>query len=78
MMALSSGVIYAVMAVASLLPGTLPLGLGILDPPGFGLKAYRWRKFGFPLKLFRNVSGKGKRQGDELRTTVHSRRGSRD
>ncbi|CAM9961072.1 unnamed protein product, partial [Ectocarpus sp. 8 AP-2014] len=43
----------AVMAVASLLPGTLPLGLGRLDPPGFGLKAYRWRKHGFPLKLFR-------------------------
>eukprot|EP00903_Cladosiphon_okamuranus_P012106 g11359.t1 len=42
-----------VMAVASLLPGTLPLGLGRLDPPGFGLKAYRWRKYGFPLKLFR-------------------------
>ncbi|CBJ31291.1 conserved unknown protein [Ectocarpus siliculosus] len=43
----------AVMAVASLLPGSLPLGLGRLDPPGFGLKAYRWRKHGFPLKLFR-------------------------
>lgn len=46
----------AVMAVASLLPGTLPLGLGRLDPPGFGLKAYRWRKYGFPLKLFREVN----------------------
>lgn len=53
-----------VMAVASLLPGTLPLGLGRLDPPGFGLKAYRWRKFGFPLKVFREVwcdiGGRGK------------------
>lgn len=43
------------MAVASVLPGSLPLGLGRLDPPGFGLKAYRWRKYGFPLKLFRKV-----------------------
>ncbi|CAM9423567.1 unnamed protein product [Ascophyllum nodosum] len=43
----------AVMAVASVLPGSLPLGLGRLDPPGFGPKAYRWRKYGFPLKLFR-------------------------
>lgn len=47
--------VMSVMAVASLLPGTLPLGLGRLDPPGFGLKAYRWRKHGFPLKLFRKV-----------------------
>ncbi|CAM9952684.1 unnamed protein product, partial [Hapterophycus canaliculatus] len=49
----AASVSETVMAVASLLPGSLPLGLGRLDPPGFGLKAYRWRKYGFPLKLFR-------------------------
>ncbi|CAM9868528.1 unnamed protein product [Choristocarpus tenellus] len=49
---------YSVLSVASLLPGSLPLGLG-QDPSGFelfGLKAYRWRKFGFPLRVFRKVS----------------------
>ncbi|CAM9313594.1 unnamed protein product [Scytosiphon promiscuus] len=49
----AASVSETVMAVASLLPGSLPLGLGRLDPPGFGLKAYRWRKYGFPLKVFR-------------------------
>ncbi|CAM9464356.1 unnamed protein product [Discosporangium mesarthrocarpum] len=44
----------AVLAVASLLPGSLALGVG-QDPSGFdlfGLKSYRWSKFGFPLKVF--------------------------
>ncbi|CAM9417561.1 unnamed protein product [Chrysoparadoxa australica] len=48
----SAAVSRAVIAICALLPGSLALGFGH-DSPAYGVKSYRWKKYGFPLQIFR-------------------------